>query len=360
MYPTLIIGIRNRGMAWAEAVRAHPDFDLAGVADIDPEILRTRCDELGLAGPARHLDYREALACGRYRLVIVATPNHLHYRMAADVLEAGIPCVLEKPFTETLEQAEELVELARRKGLALVIGHNYRFKEPFMLMAEVIRDGRLGRLIGGEVSFHRHRPPRFEHERSMRYPLLFLQTIHHLDLLVGFLPSPIREIHSRQHLPAGSPWTSPSVCHLLLRCADGVLFGYRGSYECRGEQTPYEGLWRLEFERGDLVLNQEGELWQIGGQSPLRLYRPGEERRSSDELLLDTVRRQIEGEEEAPTSGGNNLATLRLLFEAMVAGEDATLRKGSDATLRKGSDATLRKGSDATLRKGSDATLRKG
>jgi predicted dehydrogenase len=320
MVPTLIIGIRNRGMAWAEAVRAHPDFDLAGVADIDPEILRARCDQLGLAEQARHLDYREALACGRYRLVIVVTPNHLHYSMAAHVLEAGIPCILEKPFAETLEQAEQLVELARRKGLALVIGQNYRFKAPFMLMAEAIRDGRLGRLIGGEVSFHRHRLPRFEHERSMGYPLLYLQVIHHLDLLVGFLPSPIREIYSRHHLPAGSPWRSPSVCHLLLRCSDGVLFGYRGSYECRGEQTPYEGLWRLEFERGDLVLDQQGELWQIGESSRLRLYRPGQERRSSDELLLDTVRRQIEEGTESPTSGGNNLATLRLLFEVMGEG----------------------------------------
>lgn len=321
MYPTLIIGIRNRGMAWAAAVQSHPDFELTGVADIDPQILRLRSKTLNLPEECRYLDYRRALDSGRFQVVIVATPNHLHYRTAKDVLSAGIHCVLEKPFSETVPQAEELVDLARRRALALVIGHNYRFKAPFRGMAKIIREGRLGSLIGGEISFHRHRPPRFEHERPMRYPLLFLQAIHHFDLLLSFLPSPVEHIHCRHLLPPDSPWQSPSVCHVVLGCADGTLLNYRGSYECRGEQTPYNGLWRLEFERGDLILDQQGKLWQIEGQNRLCLYEPLEGQRSSDELLLDTVRQAIEEGFEAPTSGRNNLATLRLLFDLIAAGE---------------------------------------
>ena len=149
-------------MAWARAVQSHPDFELTGVADIDPEIVRDRSTELKLPEEGRYLDYRRALGSERFQVVIVVTPNHLHYRMAKDVLNSGIHCVLEKPFTETLPQAEELVDLAAGKALALVIGHNYRFKAPFLGIAKTIREDRLGRLIGGEISFHRHRPPRFE------------------------------------------------------------------------------------------------------------------------------------------------------------------------------------------------------
>jgi len=321
MYSTLIIGVRNRGMAWAEAVQSHPDFELTGVADIDPEILRLRSEALKLPEDGRYLDYRRALASGRFQVVIVVTPNHLHYRMAKDALNAGVHCVLEKPFTETLPQAEELVGLAAREALALVIGHNYRFKAPFLGIAGVIRENRLGTLIGGEISFHRHRPPRFEHERPMRYPLLFLQAVHHLDLLISFLPHPIEKIHCRHYLPPGSAWASPSVCHLVLGCTDGTLLSYRGSYECRGEQTPYNGLWRLEFERGDLVLDQQGKLWQIEEQERCCLYEPQEGERSGDELLLDTMSQAIEEGKEAPTSGRNNLDTLRLLFAVIAAGE---------------------------------------
>ena len=326
MYPTLIVGVRNRGMAWAQAVQSNPDFELTGVADIDPDILRDRSEALKLREDGRYLDYRRALDSGRFQVAIVVTPNHLHYRMAKDVLNAGIHCVLEKPFAETLSQAEELVDLAARKVLALVIGHNYRFKAPFLGIARVIRENRLGTLIGGEISFHRHRPPRFEQEQPMRYPLLFLQAIHHLDLLISFLPHPIKEIYCRHFLPPGSPWDSPSVCHLVLGCTDGALLSYRGSYECRGEQTPYNGLWRLEFEGGELVLDQEGKLWQIEEKARRCLYEPQEGQRSSDELLLDTVIQAIEQGKEAPTSGRNNLDTLSLLFAVVAAGESGAAR----------------------------------
>jgi len=233
-------------------------------------------------------------------------------------------CVLEKPFTEQWAQAEELVRLANRKGLALVIGHNYRFKAPFMRIAEGFRSGKLGPLIGVEVSFHRHRPPRYEHERRMSYPLLFIQGIHHLDLLISFLPAPIEQIHCRHYLPPGSPWQSPSVCHLMLRCSDGTLVSYRGSYECRGEQTPYNGRWRFEFEQRDLFLDTQGKLWQIQDEMRACLYEPREGERSSDELLLDTVKQTIEEGREAPTSGRNNLATLRLLFAVIGAGQNSS------------------------------------
>jgi predicted dehydrogenase len=329
MYPTLIIGIHNRGMAWAEAVQSHPHFELTGVADIDPEILRVRSEALELPEERRYLDYRRALDSGRFQVVIVVTPNHLHYRMAKDVLSAGIHCVLEKPFTETLPQAEELVALAAHKELALVIGHNYRFKAPFLGMAGVIREGGLGCLIGGEISFHRHRPPRFEHERPMHYPLLFLQAIHHLDLLISFLPSPVEDIHCRHWLPPGSPWRSPSVCHLLLGCADGTLLSYRGSYECRGEQTPYNGLWQIEEN------------------NRCCLYEPQKGERSSDELLLDTVRQAIEEGTEAPTSGRNNLDTLRLLFAVIAAGE-----AGAPGAITAARTTTTKRGSGAPPRSG--------
>jgi hypothetical protein len=65
----------------------------------------------------------------------------------------------------------------------------------------------------------------------MKHPLLFLQGIHHLDWLLGCLPAPIDDLDCRFGRPASSPWQSPSLYHLILRCRDGVLVSYRGSYE---------------------------------------------------------------------------------------------------------------------------------
>jgi predicted dehydrogenase len=154
----------------------------------------------------------------------------------------------------------------------------------------------------------------------MQYPLLFLQAIHHLDWLLSCLPAPIEDLDCRLGLPAASPWQSPSICHLMLRCRDGVLVSYRGSYECLGEQTPFNGLWRFEFRDGDLVLDQAGVLWRIQGEQRSRLYEPGQEERSSDECFWTPYEAITKGT-EAPTSGRRNLDTLRLLFQVIERGQ---------------------------------------
>jgi hypothetical protein len=97
--------------------------------------------------------------------------------------------------------------------------------------------------------------------------------------------------------------------------------GYRGGYECHGEQTPFNGLWRLEVERGDPLLDHEGKLWQIEEQNRYSLGEPQEGEHGSDGLPLDTVRQAIEEGIEAPTSGRNNLDTLRPRFSLIAAGE---------------------------------------
>ncbi len=321
--PTLIIGVKNRGATWAQALRAHPRFSLEGLADVDLEVLSARGGELGVLASRRFADHRAALATGLFRAVVVVVPNHLHYPIARDVLEAGAHCLLEKPFADTMEQAERLVELAAARSLALVIGHNYRFKPPFRAAADALRVGRLGPLIGVEASFHRHRPPRHDHELAWRYPLLTIQGIHHLDWLLSILPAGIAGIHCRHYLPPGSPWRSPSVCHLVLACADGTLVSYRGSYECRGEQTPYNGLWRLECRDGDIRIDGDGRVWQEDADGRRCLYEPAAGERGGDELLLDTLHEAIADGREAPTSGRRSLATLRLLFEVIRRGEAA-------------------------------------
>ena len=324
MKNVLIAGMRNRGLAWARAVAVHPGYKVAGIADIDAAVLATRGDELGVASEDRHTDIGAALATGHYQVAIIVVPNHLHYAVAKTVLEAGVACLLEKPFTEELKDAEELVHLAAERNLPLVIGHNYRYKPQYRLAAEALQRGDLGRLAGVHAVFHRNRPPRHEHEKPMRYPMLFLQGIHHLDWMLSILPAPFAAMHVEHRLPAWSQWRSPSMVRITARCADGVLVSYDGSYESRGEQTTYHGLWRLECERGDLIMDNDLKLWRVDSSGRALLHEPEPADATASEAgLLDALTASLERGVEAPTSGGNNLATMRLLLDVIRAGEGA-------------------------------------
>ena len=324
MVRTLVVGMANRGNKWAGEIDAHPAFQLLGVADVNGEVLAEKGDEHGIAPEHRHISYREAVASGQYDVAVIATPNHFHYPVAKGVLSAGLHCLVEKPFAETMEHAEELVALAEENKRALLVGQNYRYKAMIRLMTAAIRDEKLGRLSGIEASFHRYRPPRYSHEVIMPFPMLYLQAIHHLDWLLSILPSPIKRVFSRHRRLPWSAFDSPSICHVMLECKDGMLENYRGSYESRGEITPYDGQWRIECEKGDLIVDNKQSLWQVtkDGNRKQRLYRPRDGERAAESILLDDFLASVQDGSEAPVSGRRNLATLRLLFDVIAAGSE--------------------------------------
>lgn len=82
--------------------------------------------------------------------VVIGTPNHTHHALAKAALAAGVSALVEKPLTETAEDAAELVALARARGCVLATGYGSRFRESFLLVAAAVRDGSLGRV----ESFH--------------------------------------------------------------------------------------------------------------------------------------------------------------------------------------------------------------
>jgi len=91
-------------------------------------------------------------------LAVIATPNHTHYELAKLFLENGKNIVVEKPFTVTSAQAQELEELAAKKHLLLSVHHNRRWDGPFLTVKKIIKDGTIGNVICFESHFDRFRP----------------------------------------------------------------------------------------------------------------------------------------------------------------------------------------------------------
>ena len=91
-------------------------------------------------------------------LVVVGTPNETHYALAKQALEAGKHVVIDKPFAETSAQAEDLIALAKAKGLVLAPFHNRRWDGDFLTVKALLADGKLGRLVTFESHFDRFKP----------------------------------------------------------------------------------------------------------------------------------------------------------------------------------------------------------
>lgn len=91
-------------------------------------------------------------------LVVIATPNTSHHALAKQALLADKHVVLEKPFTVTLEQARELIELAAQRERVLSVFHNRRWDNDFLTARHCIASGILGEINTYQAQFDRYRP----------------------------------------------------------------------------------------------------------------------------------------------------------------------------------------------------------
>jgi len=105
-----------------------------------------------------HRTYDDLLADSRVELVVVNTPDHLHFEMCERAVLAGKHVVVEKPIAETATRASELFSLAGRHGVVLTVYHNRRFDGDFMALRRLLESGRLGRVLEFESRFEVFRP----------------------------------------------------------------------------------------------------------------------------------------------------------------------------------------------------------
>ena len=93
-------------------------------------------------------------------LVVVATPNTSHHPIAKQCLLAGRHVVVDKAFTTTMAEAEELVELADRQRRVVTVYQDRRYTGDFATVQKVVAEGALGRVVTYESHFDRFRPER--------------------------------------------------------------------------------------------------------------------------------------------------------------------------------------------------------
>ncbi len=91
-------------------------------------------------------------------LVVIATPNDLHFSMTKSCLLKGKHVVIEKPFTLSTKEADELIALADKKKLKIFVYHNRRWDGDFLTIQKLFKSGALGEVNEFEAHFDRYRP----------------------------------------------------------------------------------------------------------------------------------------------------------------------------------------------------------
>jgi predicted dehydrogenase len=241
-----VIGVGHLGQAHARVLGGLDDVELVGVADVSAAQAGQVADRHNTRaythfGPL--LDQADA-AC-------IVVPTCHHHSVATSFLDRGIPLLIEKPIAPTVEQAEELVDLARRNGAVLQVGHIERFNPAFEALC--------GRPIRPKfVECERHGP--FT-GRSTDIGAVLDLMVHDLDLLNALDGSAVVDVEAMGITVFGG---QEDLVNARLRFASGCVAHVTAS---RISQTPKrrlriwaaEGYAGIDFMQGRLALVQPSD-----------------------------------------------------------------------------------------------------
>ncbi len=189
------------------------DVDWVHCVDLIPE----RLDKLQTlhTGIICHTSYDDVLKDDDVTIVAIATPLSTHYLLAKKALEAGKHVLIEKPMTSSLREAEELVELAEKKNLVLMVDHTYLFTQALIKIKELIDEDRLGELV--YFDSNRINLGLFQHDSNVVWDLA-THDISIIDRL--FKSKPVKVNCSGARI---EPFEHESIAYLSILMDDGSL-----------------------------------------------------------------------------------------------------------------------------------------
>lgn len=176
-----IIGVGYLGMQHARILSYLEEAELKGVADIN---FRKAMEIGNRHGVQYYQDYEKML--DEIDAAIVATPTSEHFSISMKLLKEGKSILVEKPITETVDQGEELVTMAKKNGLILQVGHLERFN-PAVEAAE--------NMISEPKFIEVQRLGSFS-ARSLDIDVVLDLMIHDLDIIMALVKDEIKVIKS--------------------------------------------------------------------------------------------------------------------------------------------------------------------
>jgi predicted dehydrogenase len=176
-----VIGTGALGRHHARILAEMPGIELVAVADMNP---RAATETAQRCRTRSSSDYRELL--GTVQAVVVAVPTSAHRQVAGDFLAAGADVLVEKPIAVGVDEARELVDLARRHEALLQVGHIERFSPALAAARPFLEDPRY-------IRIERFAPFSF---RSTDIGVVHDLMIHDIDLVLDIVGVPVADVQA--------------------------------------------------------------------------------------------------------------------------------------------------------------------
>jgi predicted dehydrogenase len=186
-----VVGVGYLGKFHAQKYAKMAGVELVGVVDTDIG----RAEEVAATlGTRAYTDYRDLI--GKVDAVSIVVPTSDHFEVSRTLLENDVDLLVEKPFTTTLDEADELIRISEARGLLVQVGHLERFNPAVVALKDIIKK---------PLFIESHRLSTFK-ARATDVSVVLDLMIHDIDFILNFVKSELKTIHA-----AGIPVITESV-----------------------------------------------------------------------------------------------------------------------------------------------------
>ena len=256
-----VIGVGHLGKEHARILAGLPEVELVGVVDVNLDQAQAVARRLGCQAYGNHRPLLPLVDAA-----VLAVPTSGHHAIAVEFLRSRIPLLVEKPLASTLDQAESLVECARRREVLVQVGHIERFNPAFeelqkhSFQAKFIECERLGPFTG----------------RSTDIGVVLDLMIHDLDLLLTLVRAPVCGVEALGvALFGGHEDMANARLHFANGCVANVTAS-RASPAPRRKMRIWapEGYASVDFAKRQLTLIQPSDELRRHGRDPASSDKP--------------------------------------------------------------------------------------
>ncbi len=273
------IGIIGVGGWGKNHVRALSELDaLSCICDIDYERANTLAKKYSINA---YTSISQMLDSERLDGIIISTPTSTHFRIAKEVIERGISILLEKPFTKSLEEAKELIRLAKRNNVVLTAGYIERFNPVIKHTKSLLDSKSLGDVL--MLEFHR------ENRRPTRISdvgIILDTSVHDIDTAIYLLNEMPSIVFARSGKKSGeneeyafitlgfngksaslvANWITPKkMRNFSVICTEGIINGNFITQELRIESDDNTIIPRIDYKE-PLILELQNFINAINGK----------------------------------------------------------------------------------------------
>jgi len=275
-----VIGGGHLGRFHAQKFAKLEDCKLVAVCDIDPQKAAALGQEVGTAPES---DYKKLE--GRVDAVMIATPTTNHFETAQFFLSRGVHVHVEKPLTESVAQAQELVRIAKNKNVVLQVGHVERYN-PALIAAQ----DKLG--IPLFIECHRLAPFK---PRSIDVDVILDLMIHDLDVVMSLVQSPVKSVSA-----IGTPVLTKTIdiANVRLEFESKAIANLTASRVSLNATRKFRVFQKsqylsIDFGSGEVNLTTKTGDWNFGDEPPLEFeswnLEKGDALLAEDRAFLDAV-----------------------------------------------------------------------